>query len=85
MHLNNHKKLAEAVVACNHRYVVTVDDCVELRQAWSDCGVPDHRMVPMEWKYSMTASRDKNRTGKELFIMDEESFQMAKNRNDEDL
>ena len=75
--IDAHEELAEAVTTCGHRYVVTVDDCIELRNVWANCGVPDERMIPMTWKYSMTSTREKNRMGKELFIVDEKSLEIA--------
>lgn len=71
--LEDHCKLAEMVVNCPHRYVVTVDNCPEIQTIWSELGVPGERMRTEEWSYSMTDRRDSNRVGKELFICDEHS------------
>lgn len=80
--LEDHRKLAEVVTACPHRYIVTVDDVPEVRNAWSDCGVPNSRLIPETWLYSMTGSRKKNKNGKELFIMDERSLEIAEKRKE---
>lgn len=78
--LEDHQRLAEVVTSCPHRYVVTVDNHREVRNTWSDCGVPESRLISETWLYSMTGSRDKNREGKELFVMDERSFEIAEER-----
>lgn len=78
--LESHCKLAKVVTATDAKYVVTVDDCPELREVWSGCGVPSRRMISEEWSYSMTASRTKNRVGKELFIVSDDAFDIWKLR-----
>lgn len=78
----DHIRLAEVVTGCPHRWLVTVDNTPELVDIWKSCGVPDSRLVSEFWKYSMDGSREKNRIGKELFIMDEKSFALeAERRN----
>ncbi len=78
--LEDHQKLAQVVTSCSHRYVVTLDDVVEIRNAWKDCGIPDNRMITESWLYSMSGPRKKNKVGEELFIMDDESFEIAQNK-----
>jgi len=73
--LDDHKELAAAMVGCKHRWLVTVDNCPELLSVWRDCGVPEDRLIAESWLYSMESYRSKNRDGKELFIMDEETFE----------
>lgn len=68
-----HEELAEEVARCRHRWVVTIDDCPEIREIWSKF-VPNQCMVTETWLYSMTDSRDKNRVGNELFIIDPRSL-----------
>lgn len=78
--LDDHRRLAKSVIDSGHRFVVTVDDEVELRQIWSALGVPDECFIEEQWTYSMSDYRKNNRTGKELFVVDEVSRQMAKKK-----
>ncbi len=78
--IDDHKKLAEKVTSSSCRYVVTVDDCVELRNIWSQCGIPEERMISEEWLYSMTSKRIKNRVGKELFIVSDDAYRLSLSR-----
>lgn len=78
--LKDHEKLAEIVTASKHRYVVTVDNVLAVRNIWHDCGVPDERMISENWIYTMNGTRTENRVGKELFIMDEASFEIAQQK-----
>lgn len=71
--LEDHQKFASLVSKCKCRYVVTVDDCVELRQIWNDL-VPKHLIMSETWTYSMSDYRKSNRHGKEMFIVDQKSF-----------
>jgi DNA adenine methylase len=66
---NDHRELAEKLTSSPHRYVVTLDDCKEIRDIWSNC-VPKQCMIAREWQYSMTENRTKNKVGKELFVVD---------------
>lgn len=81
--LEDHQELAQVVTECSHRYVVTVDDVTEIRNAWKDCDVSDDRMVSENWLYSMSGYRKKNKVGKELFIMDDASFEIAQRKRRE--
>ena len=76
--LDDHRELAEVVTSCPNRWVVTVDNVPKLVEIWKSCGVPDKCLVPESWKYSMNGSRKVNRLGKELFIMDEKSYERAR-------
>jgi len=78
--LDNHSELAVEVSSCPHRWLVTVDNNPELVSIWRNCGIPDYRMVSESWLYSMTGKREVNREGKELFIMDEQSFDTIQRR-----
>lgn len=66
----DHQRFAEIVSQCNHRFVVTVDDCDEIVEIWKQAGVSDKQMIHESWSYSMTDFRKSNRVGKELFIVD---------------
>lgn len=79
--IDDHKRLAEMVTSGKFNYVVTVDDCAELRHVWSQCGVPENRMISEQWLYSMTASRKRNPIGKELFIVCDEAYNLRELRN----
>jgi len=81
--LEDHQKLADVVTSCYHRYVVTVDNITEVRDAWKGCGVPDERMIPESWLYSMAGARKKNKVGEELFIVDEASLAIAQRKREE--
>lgn len=71
--LEQHKELAEKVARSPHRWVVTIDDCPEIREIWSQ-HVPEKCMISETWLYSMTDTRDANRVGRELFIIDPRSL-----------
>lgn len=81
--LKDHQELAQVVTSSPHRYVVTLDDVEEIRDIWKDCGIPDERMISESWLYSMSGTRQKNRVGEELFIMDEASFEIAQRKSRE--
>lgn len=73
--LEDHQKFAKNVVSCGHRYIVTVDDCVELRSIWTE--LVDKQCVLTEtWLYSMSDFRDKNREGKEMFVVDSKTLSL---------
>ncbi|MHA2279343.1 MAG: DNA adenine methylase [Promethearchaeota archaeon] len=78
--LKDHKELAEAVVVCEHRWVVTIDDIPDLRNVWLSVGVPAKRLVSKFWKYSMDGTRKENRIGQELFVMDKQSYELAQEK-----
>lgn len=78
--LEDHKSLAKHVTNSGHRYVVTVDNCDELVEVWKCCGVDTKYMLSKEWGYSISAKREHNVIGKELFIVDERSLQIFKNK-----
>ncbi len=75
--LEDHIVFAKRVSKSLHRYVVTVDDCPELRTLWQDL-VPEHLIFSENWSYSMTDYRKKNRKGKEMFIVDQDSYDLMK-------
>lgn len=77
--LEDHQEFAEVVSKCPHRYVVTIDDCKELRDIWSKL-VPSHLILSETWLYSMTDRRDENRVGKEMFISDQRSYDLWQSR-----
>lgn len=77
--LDDHQKFAKIVSSSSHRYVVTVDDCKELRSIWSQL-VPEHLIISEEWSYSMTDFREENRVGKEMFIVDQQSYDLCESR-----
>lgn len=77
--LEDHEKFAKTVVVCPHRYVVTLDDCEELRDIWSNL-VPNHLILSEEWSYSMSDYREENRVGKEMFIVDQRSYDLGISR-----
>lgn len=80
--IDDHRRLAEVVTSCPcKRYVVTVDDCVELRAIWSKCGIPEERMISEEWLYSMKASRKENKIGRELFIVSDAAYKLSMSRD----
>lgn len=81
--LDDHIELAEVVSNCPHRWLVTVDNTPDLVIVWQKCGIPAHRMVSETWLYSMTGGRKENRKGKELFIMDSQSFDFVQRKNKE--
>jgi len=68
------------VVACPHRWLVTLDDVPEVRKIWTEAGVPEERMIGDTWKYSMTGKRDENKQGDELFMMDEETYAIGRRK-----
>lgn len=78
--LDDHRELAEKTIASQHRFVVTIDDCPELRQIWLESGHPEECLISETWLYSMSDYRDKNREGKELFIVDEHSLNIARQK-----
>jgi len=72
---DDHKNLAKKILSCGARYVVTLDDCFEIRKIWTDLGCSEKLILTEEWLYSMVSSRTKNKLGKELFIVDEKSYE----------
>lgn len=74
--LDQHKKFAESVSKMDARYVVTLDDCPELRSIWQSV-VPSECLIQEKWLYSMSDHRQKNRVGHELFIVDPASLRIA--------
>lgn len=77
--LDDHKKFAKVVAGCPYRYVVTLDDCDELRNIWSNL-IPNHLILSEEWSYSMSDFREENRVGKEMFIVDQRSYDLCVSR-----
>lgn len=71
--LEDHIKFAEQISRMNHRYIITLDDCETLRGIWEKL-VPNHLITSHQWLYSMSDYRDENKTGKEMFICDQKSF-----------
>ncbi len=70
--LEDHKEFATAMKDCPGHWVVTVDNCPSVRALWEE----SDRYVVMEkeWKYSMTDKRNKNKVGKELFVVSRECY-----------
>ncbi len=75
--LDDHKELAETVSQSSHRYVVTVDDCKELRDIWTSL-VPEHLIISEKWLYSMSDYREENREGREMFVVDQRSYDLCR-------
>lgn len=69
--LTDHTRLANAIIKSGHRFVITVDNCPEIKDVWMKAGIKEPCFVEEEWPYSMTDYRDRNRIGKELFIIDD--------------
>ena len=78
--LDDHKSLAHTMLDCGHRFVVTIDDCSELREVWKNAGCNPECMLEEQWMYSMSDHREENREGKELFIVDEISMRLVYNK-----
>lgn len=70
--LEDHQRLAKLVSESGHRYVVTLDDCPEIRNIWNKY-LPEKCLISETWLYSMSDFRENNRDGRELFIIDEET------------
>lgn len=70
--LKDHADFAAAIQDCPGHWVVTVDNCPPVRVLWKE----SDRYVVMEkeWKYSMTEKRNKNKVGKELFVVSRECY-----------
>lgn len=77
--IEDHERFANVVSNCEHRYVVTLDDCENLRNIWSTL-VPKHLILSETWLYSMTDHRDSNRVGREMFIVDQRSYDIYSSR-----
>lgn len=60
----NHEELAKNIEHCKHRWLMTCDDCPEMRGLF---GV--HNLLAREWSYGMTNVNGKRTImGKELFV-----------------
>jgi len=77
----DHKKFADKVLSCGTRYVITLDDCSEIRTIWKNAGCSEKLMLTKSWLYSMVSSREENKQGNELFIVDEESYNKVNHAN----
>lgn len=60
--LEDHEELHETMQTCPAKWVMTVDNCPELRALWSKNDA--YELITDEWNYSMS-----DRVGKELFII----------------
>lgn len=77
--LKDHEEFAKNIARLSARYVVTVDDCEELREIWTAL-VPKNLIISEEWFYSMSDYRDENKVGKEMFIVDQHSYNVFKSK-----
>ena len=63
----DHKRFAEEVKKCNHRWLITYDDSPEIRKLFS---FAKDRMIEFQLQYGMNNFRQAHAAkGKELFIM----------------
>lgn len=70
-----HEKLAETLAVKNCRFLCTLDNHPDIRDIWTKY-FPADNLREESWRYSMTAHRDTNRLGQELFISDTQSLEL---------
>jgi len=70
--LKKHKKFADDVANSKCRFVITLDNCEEIREIWNQ--IKNVHLIEESWLYSMNDRREKNKTGKELFVIDNETW-----------
>ena len=70
--LQDHQEFAAAMQNCPGHWVVTVDNCPQIRNLWEESD--PYVILEEEWKYSMTDKRKKNKIGKELFVVSRECY-----------
>ena len=61
---NDHVRLSKLLKSTNHKFILTIDDCEEIREIYNDSGFYFYNTT---WKYTIN-SRKQNNNGKELFI-----------------
>ncbi|MGG3468971.1 DNA adenine methylase [Neobacillus pocheonensis] len=61
----DHFYLASLLTETNHKFLLTIDDCPEVRSIYQH---ESFFLNQESWKYSISQKRDKNKKGKELFI-----------------
>lgn len=64
MQKEDHERLAELLRNTDHKFLLTIDDCTEVREIYYD-----HRFtfINESWKYTVNSNKNNNE-GKELFI-----------------
>ena len=63
-----HKNLAEILVSKKCKFVVTLDNCSKIKNIWNN-HFSSNNFMNEEWRYSMKGSREVNKMGKELFVI----------------
>lgn len=65
MNHNDHRDLARLLSETAHNFLLTIDDCPEVRSIYNH---QSFYLNQESWNYSITQKREKNKIGKELFI-----------------